>query len=71
MFSPCILTGRFPSAQSLPIIALISESLTRLVPWLAVRFAQQTPLGGIVRIQPVLWFCDKHQQARPEEPPVP
>ena len=27
-------------------------------------FAQQTPLGGIVRIQPVLWFCDKHRQGR-------
>ena len=49
MFSRCIVTGRsLLSAQSpLPIIALISESLTRLVPWLAVRLPSRPPSGGL------------------------
>ena len=38
---------RFLSAQSLPIIALISESLTPLVPWLAVRLPSRPPSGGL------------------------
>ena len=47
MFSRCIVTVRFLSAQSPPIIALISESLTRLVPWLAVRLPGRPPSGGL------------------------
>ena len=65
------VTGRLLSAQSLPIIALISESLTRLVPWLAVRLPSRPPSGGLSEFSRFCGFVTNTSKAGARSLPYP
>ena len=71
MFFRCIVTVRFLSAQSPPIIALISESLTRLVPWLAVRLPGRPPSGGLSEFSRFCGFVTNTSKAGARSLPYP